>query len=131
MCRGLWRAVDEFATAVYELLRYGRGKFRNIFIHGPANCRKLFLFHPLKLVYKTFLNPAHGTFAWVGVDEREVIFLNDFRWSPTLIAWETFSCFVGGGCHAFAWAKECLRQINRNQGQCSHHCNVGYAHLLC
>ena len=58
--------ISAFATAVYELLRYGRGKFRNIFVHGPANCGKSFLLHPLKLVYKTFLNPAHGTFAWVG-----------------------------------------------------------------
>ncbi len=52
--------------------------------------------HPLKLVYNTFLNPAHGTFAWVGVDECEVIFLNDFRWSRTLIAWETFLVLLEG-----------------------------------
>ena len=88
--------VSAFATAVYDLLRLGRGKFRNIFVHGPANCGKSFLLHPLKLVYNTFLNPAHGTFAWVGVDECEVIFLNDLRWSPTHIAWETFLVLLEG-----------------------------------
>ena len=101
-----------FATAVYQLLKLGRGKYRNIFIHGPANCGKSFLLQPLKLVFKIFLNPAHGTFAWVGVDECEVIFLNDFRWSPTLIAWETLLVLLEGDItHLPAPKKLCHKDI--------------------
>ena len=28
-----------------------------------------------------------ATFAWVGVEHSEVIFLNDFRWGPQIIPW--------------------------------------------
>ena len=54
--------VSVFATAMYDVLKNGRGKFRNIYIHGPANCGKSFLLKPLKEIYTTFSNPAHGTF---------------------------------------------------------------------
>ena len=33
----------------------------------------------------TFCNPASGSFAWVGVQNAECIFLNNFRWSPQVI----------------------------------------------
>ena len=78
--------VTAFAKAIFDLLQLGRGKFRNVYIHGPANCGKSFILQPLKLIYRCFLNPAHVTFAWVGVDEAELVFLNDFRWNPTLIS---------------------------------------------
>ena len=35
----------------------------------------------------TFCNPASTTFAWVGAEEAEVLFLNDFRWSANIIPW--------------------------------------------
>ena len=47
-------------------------------ITGPANCGKTFIFNPLREIYETFTNPATGTFAWVGAELAEVIFLNDF-----------------------------------------------------
>ena len=59
-----------FENSVIELLTKGRGKYRNIMIVGPANCD---------------CNPASGSFAWVGVDKAECIFLNDFRWSPHIL----------------------------------------------
>ena len=71
-----------FSEAVKNLLEKGRGKFRNILLKGPANTGKTFLLNPLSLVYKTFSNPATSTFAWVGAEREEVIFLNDFRWLP-------------------------------------------------
>ena len=46
------------------------------------------MLQPLNEIYKTFNNPATGTFAWVGVDEAEVIYLNDFRWSEKVISWQ-------------------------------------------
>lgn len=79
--------VAVFSSAVYTLLEQGRGKFRNIFLHGVANCGKTFLLSPLATIYNTFSNPATGTFAWVGVEDCEIILLNDFRWSQSIIAW--------------------------------------------
>ena len=43
----------------------------------------------LTLIFNTFLNPAFGTFAWVGVQNAECIFLNNFRWSPQVILWHS------------------------------------------
>jgi len=56
-------------------------------IVGTANCGKTFLLNPLTEMYHTFCNPASGSFAWIGVESGECIFLNDFRWSPQLIPW--------------------------------------------
>ena len=54
--------------------------------------RKLKLWQELyslatKVIFNTFSNPATGSFAWIGAEQAEVIFLNDFRWDPKLIAW--------------------------------------------
>ena len=67
-----------FADAVRSLLDKGRGKYRNIMIVGPANCGKKFLLEPLKPIFSTFSNPATTTFAWLGIEDAEVILLNDF-----------------------------------------------------
>ena len=71
-----------------ELLLKGRGKYRNLMLTGPANCGKTFLLNPLNRIYRTFTNPASNTFAWVGAEDAEVVLLNDFRWSPQVIAWQ-------------------------------------------
>ena len=52
-------SVEEFTSAVKELLHLGRGKLQNILIIGPANCGKTSLLKPLSLVYRSFVNPAH------------------------------------------------------------------------
>ena len=90
-CHGQWlscarevlqlNGVEEgyFAGRVYELLEKGRGKYRNIMIVGAANCGKTFLLNPLNVIYNAFLNPACTSFAWVGAEKAEVLFLNDFR----------------------------------------------------
>ena len=79
---------EEFCSAVYNALSKGRGKYRDIFIYGETNCRKLFIPSPLKVIYNTFCNPATGSFAWL--EDAEIIFLNDFRWHPKIIAWADF-----------------------------------------
>ena len=43
-------SVSVFAQAVFTLLEKGRGKYRNIFIHGVANCGKSFMLSPLKAI---------------------------------------------------------------------------------
>ncbi|KAM7449672.1 hypothetical protein ABFA07_002349 [Porites harrisoni] len=89
-------SVSVFAQAVLTLLEKGRGKYRNLFIHGVANCGKSFVLAPLKSMYGTFCNPATGTFAWVGAEEAEIIMLNDFRWKPSIIAWADMLLLLEG-----------------------------------
>ena len=76
--------VPGFAEVVRVLLEKCRRKYRNIYLKGPANCAKTFLLNPLNRVYNTFTNPATTTFAWVGAEDADVIFLNDFSWSKQI-----------------------------------------------
>ena len=85
-----------FAAAVRDLLKKGRGKFRNIFIHGPANTAKSFMLKPLEGIFKVFSNPANDKYAWVGADEAELILLQDFRWSSDLITWKDLLLLLEG-----------------------------------
>ena len=71
---------DEFSEAVRNLLQQGCGKYKNVFLKGPANCGKTFLLNLLNTAFKTFTNLATTTFAWLGAETAEVIFINDFRW---------------------------------------------------
>ena len=57
---------------------------------------RLFLLNPLNLIYKTFSNPASTSFAWIGAEQDECIFLNDFRWSPSIIQWHDFLLLLEG-----------------------------------
>ena len=84
-----------FASALRQLEK-GRQKRLNILLVGPTNCGKSFLLNPLELIYKTFINPATGKYAWIGLDEHEVAYLNDFRWSPELIEWSDLLLLLEG-----------------------------------
>ena len=42
------------------------------------------------------MNPATGSFAWLGIEEGEVIILNDFRWSEKIISWQDFLKLLEG-----------------------------------
>ena len=87
---------EDFGEAVRNVLEKGRGKYRNVYLKGPANCAKTFLLNPLTTVFKAFCNPASTTFAWVGAEEAEVLFLNDFRWSPHIIPWHDLLLLLEG-----------------------------------
>ena len=101
-----------FCGAVYEALSKGRGKFRNIYVHGSSNCGKSFILSPLKVIFKTFSNPATGSFAWIGAEQAEVIFLNDFRWDPKLIAWaDLLQALEGDVVHLPAPKTFCQRDL--------------------
>lgn len=116
-CEGSWRRAAEeiltnnglskqgYCSSVYDLLEKGRGKHRNILITGPANCGKTFLMQPLTLIFNCFCNPATNTFAWVGVELAEVIFLNDFRWSANMIPWHDLLLLLEGQVVNFAAPK--------------------------
>ena len=98
-CHGQWMSAatqildsngistERFSSAVYNALKRGRGKYRNVYLFGPANCGKTFLVSPLKEIFECFVNPASGSFAWLGIEDAEVVLLNDFRWKPSLIPW--------------------------------------------
>ena len=73
-----------------------RGKYRNIIIVGAANCGKIFLLNPLNVIYNRVSDPACTSFAWVGAEKAEVLFLNDFRWSLSVIQWHDFLLLLEG-----------------------------------
>ena len=85
-----------FACALRQALQKGRQKNINILIVGPTNCGKSFLLNPLEMIYKAFVNPANARYAWIGLEECEVAFLNDFRWTPEIIAWSDFLLLLEG-----------------------------------
>ena len=87
---------EEFSTAIKELLEKGRGRGRTILLTGPANCGKTFLLNPLTKIFDAFCNPATGSFAWIGVEEREIIFLHDFRWDKSVIPWADMLLLLEG-----------------------------------
>ena len=107
-CNGIWyqkalgvlknNGVNKyvFAHAIREAIDKGRRKNNNVLIVGPTNCGKSFLLNPLEIVFKAFVNPATGRYAWIGLDECEVAYLNDFRWSPEIIAWNDFLLLLEG-----------------------------------
>ena len=65
---------NKFSTAIISALEHGRGKGRNILIVGPANCGKTFILKPLQKIFHTFSNRSTNSFAWVGVEQAEIIF---------------------------------------------------------
>ena len=74
------------ASALKDFLTKGRGKFRNVMLVGCACSGKTFLLDPLCLLFKAFVNPAADKYAWVGAKKSEVIYLNGFPWTSTLIS---------------------------------------------
>ena len=88
--------LRRFCAAITDALENGRGKDRNVLLVGGGNSGKTFLLKPLRKIYTAFSNPATGSFAWLGVENAEVIFLNDFRWERTIISWKDFLLLLEG-----------------------------------
>ena len=106
-------SLSTFSSAIFNALQLGRGKYRNVYIRSPANTGKTFILTPLKLIYKCFINPATGSFAWVGVEEAEVIVSNDFRWHPSIISWGEFlQLLEGDTVHLSAPKTFCKKDID-------------------
>ena len=94
-----------FSAAVQKLLQMRLGKSRNALIIGTTNCAKIFLLGPLELLLDTFSTPSTNRYACIGLDGKEVIFLNDFRWSSELIPWKTFLVLLEGEVLHFSLPK--------------------------
>lgn len=88
--------VYVFAEAVRKLLIHGRSKGRNIIITGPRDCAKTFVLYPLTKIFLSFTNPSSGTYAFVGIQDKEVAFLNDLRYTPTMLPWQDFLNLLEG-----------------------------------
>ena len=88
--------IESFKSAVLKAIQYGRDKHNNVLLHGKSDSGKTFLLKPLVKIFKTFESPATGTFAWVGAEKAECVFLNDLRWSEKLIAWPDFLNLLEG-----------------------------------
>ena len=74
---------ENFASAIKNALILGRRKETNILLYGPADCGKTFLLKSVcKILPNVFLNPAVSTFGWIGVENSNLIFLNDLIWKP-------------------------------------------------
>ena len=54
------------------------------------------MLNPLNKIFCTFCNPVTTTFAWVGAEQAECIFLNDFRWSAQIIPWQDLLLMLEG-----------------------------------
>lgn len=85
-----------FAHDVRELLSKGRGKNMNIMLIGPSNSAKSFMFAPLEKLFDCFTNPASNKYAWVGVDQKEIILLQDFSFDSNLISWKSLLLLLEG-----------------------------------
>ena len=85
-----------YAEAICQCLKNGRQKQNNIMLVGPTNCGKSFLLDPLELIYKMFINPSATSYAWVGLEESEIAYLNNFRYTPECIKWSDFLLLLKG-----------------------------------
>ncbi|CAB4016637.1 Hypothetical predicted protein [Paramuricea clavata] len=68
----------------------GEGKISEYLYLRTSKHGETFILSLLKAIYNAFCNPATGSFAWIGVDEAEIIFLNNFSWDPKIISWADF-----------------------------------------
>ena len=73
-----------------------RQRNNNLLIVGHPSWGKSFLLDPLELIFNALVNPATSKYAWANLENKEVAFLNDFRWSPEYIAWSDFLLLLEG-----------------------------------
>lgn len=85
-----------FAAAVRKLLQRGGSKGLNILITGKKDSAKTFILRPLTKIFDSFTNPSSGTYAFVGIQTKEVAFLNDFRYNQTMLPWQDFLNLLEG-----------------------------------
>jgi hypothetical protein len=87
---------NDFTEAVRKNIELGRGKGRNILIHGEGDRAKSFLLMPLLSIYSVFMCPAQNKFNWVGAWDKEVIFLNDLNYTEDTMDWGNFLNLLEG-----------------------------------
>ena len=73
---------------------------RNIYIMGSANCGKTVILDSLPVIYITFISPVTCMYARLGVEDNEVIVLNDFRYILGILPWTAFNFAAPNTMHA-------------------------------
>jgi len=89
-----------FQKAVFEALRAGRAKRRNVCVLGPPDCGKTFLLKGLREVYSCYERPDGGSYQLEDLLGKEVVFLNDFEYDASAkewMPWSFFKNFLEGG----------------------------------
>ena len=71
-----------FAEAVHDLLVRGGGGAEKHTHRRPGRWRENLHLGSTAKCIQYFSNPAGNRYSWLEVENAEVIFLNDFRWSP-------------------------------------------------
>ena len=103
-------------VVLYIKLLVSAVEYQNVYVYGPSNSGKSFILKPLRSIFNTFTNPATGTFAWLGVEDAEVVLLNDFCWHPSIIAWANFLQLLEGDMvHIPAPKNVCSKDIGLKQ----------------
>jgi len=71
---------------------------------GKANCGKSFLIRPLEKVFRALVNPAQNSFSFAEIDGKEVVVLDDFRFSNSgkPIPWASLLLLLDGGTVSFS-----------------------------
>ena len=118
--------LNDFCSKMFRAIHVGRNKHVNIMITGPSNCGKTFLLEPLNVIYRNrVLNtPASSMFGWKGVEDAQIIYLNDFRWvNPEknskvgIITWDAFLRLLEGNyCSLPAPMNHCAEHIKLGIG---------------
>ena len=85
------------------LPQIGWGKYRNILITDPDNCDTCIILNLVTIIHQAFANPAQNTFAWIGAEKAEIVYLNDLRWNEKVIPRNNFlQLFEGAEAHLAA-----------------------------
>ena len=114
---GLWKRLAEnvlkgneidiggFCSAVIDSLEMGRSKGRNLFLMGRSNCGKSFLLRPLEKAFRCLTNPAGNLFSFAEIKGKEVVLLDDFRFSANQdrpISWSQLLLLLDGATVHFS-----------------------------
>lgn len=95
-----FNAIDPkvYAEALHTCFMQGRGKGVNLLLVGTTNTGKTFMLKPLQQIFgeKLFENPANDKYGWAGIENCQVVLLNDFRYSRDLILWKDLLLLLEG-----------------------------------
>lgn len=58
--------------------------------------KRTFMLRPLTKIFESFTNPSSGTYAFVGIQHKEIALLNDLRYNPTMLPWQDFLNLLEG-----------------------------------
>jgi len=89
-----------FQSKVYENLKAGRAKKRNLCLLGDTDCGKTFLLKGLRQVYHCYERPEGGNYQLEDLPGKELVFLNDFEYDTKAkdwMPWQYFKNFLEGG----------------------------------